>query len=95
VADRHLAGVGGWRLKMQICALLIGKHNSGSVPGKNYVSVLGRPLCAYPMMAAMHCHRIERLLVPTGFTYIWEAMKISFVGITVTDDVAQIANVTG
>jgi CMP-N-acetylneuraminic acid synthetase len=50
---------------MRICALLIGKHNSGSVPGKNYRSVLGRPLRAYPMMGAMDCHRIERLFVST------------------------------
>lgn len=48
-----------------ISALLIGKHNSGTVPGKNYRPVLGRPLCEYPLMAAHHCGQIDNIFVST------------------------------
>ena len=42
------------------CALLIGKHNSGSVPGKNYMEILGRPAVEYPLLAASHCDCIDK-----------------------------------
>ena len=35
-----------------ICALLIGREGSSGFPGKNLLNVLGRPLCAYPMIAS-------------------------------------------
>jgi CMP-N-acetylneuraminic acid synthetase len=58
-----------------IFALLLGKHNSTSVPGKNYRPVLGRPLCSYPMMAATHCRRIDRLFVSTDSPIIAEIAR--------------------
>jgi CMP-N-acetylneuraminic acid synthetase len=48
-----------------IAALVIGKHNSGGVPGKNFRPLLGRPMVQYPLMAARHCRRIERTFVST------------------------------
>jgi len=46
-------------------ALLIGKHNSRSVKGKNYMEVLGRPLVEYPLMAAHHSKLVDKLYVST------------------------------
>ena len=48
-----------------ICALLIGREGSTGFPGKNLLNVLGRPLCAYPMMAALESAAVERLYVST------------------------------
>ncbi len=45
--------------------LLIGKHNSGGVPGKNYMEVLGRPLVEYPLLAAMHSELVDKIYVST------------------------------
>jgi CMP-N-acetylneuraminic acid synthetase len=46
-------------------ALLIGKHNSGSVPGKNYMHLKNRPVCEYPLMAAAKTKSIDRIYVST------------------------------
>ena len=56
------------------CALLIGKHNSGSVPGKNYMEILGRPAVEYPLLAASHCKQIDKIYVSTDSPII---MKIA------------------
>lgn len=48
-----------------ICALLIGRANSVGFPGKNTSLVLGRPLCAYPMIAARNSKHKPRLFVST------------------------------
>lgn len=48
-----------------ICALLIGREGSEGFPGKNLLNVLGRPLCAYPMIAAKEAPSIGRLYVST------------------------------
>jgi CMP-N-acetylneuraminic acid synthetase len=48
-----------------ICALLIGREGSSGFPGKNLLNVLGRPLCAYPMMAALESSFVDRLYVST------------------------------
>jgi len=46
-------------------ALLIGKHKSGGVPGKNYKELLGRPMVEYPLMAAYNSQRIDKIYVST------------------------------
>lgn len=49
----------------EICALMIGRHGSTGFPGKNVHPVLGRPLCAYPLMAAQASRHVSRLFVST------------------------------
>lgn len=48
-----------------IASLLIGKHNSGGVPGKNYRNILGRPMVEYPLLAAHHAPTISKIFVST------------------------------
>lgn len=48
-----------------ICALMIGRAGSAGFPGKNTSSVLGRPLCAYPLLAAKASRHAPRLYVST------------------------------
>lgn len=48
-----------------IAALLIGRGGSRGVPGKNTMTVLGRPLMAYPILAARHSRYVERLFLST------------------------------
>jgi len=55
-----------------ICALLIGREGSSGFPGKNLLNVLGRPLCAYPMMAALESALVDRLYVSTDSESIRE-----------------------
>ena len=43
-----------------ICALLLGREGSTGFPGKNIYPVLGRPLMAYPLMAAGAAETVER-----------------------------------
>lgn len=46
-------------------ALLIGKHKSGGVPGKNFMEILGRPLSEYPLMAAYNSRIVDKIFVST------------------------------
>ncbi|WP_417814266.1 cytidylyltransferase domain-containing protein [Thalassospira alkalitolerans] len=55
-----------------IAALMIGKHNSGTVKGKNYKKLLGRPMCEYPLMAAHHCSLVDKIFVSTDSPNIAE-----------------------
>ena len=48
-----------------IASLLLGRKGSVGFPGKNTVSVLGRPLCAYPMLAAINSKYVDKLYVST------------------------------
>ena len=48
-----------------IAALLLGRKGSLGFPGKNTVSVLGRPLCVYPLLAALHAREVDRVYVST------------------------------
>ena len=48
-----------------ICALLLGRHGSAGFPGKNIYPVLGRPLIAYPLMAARDAQSVDRTYVST------------------------------
>ena len=55
-----------------ICALMIGRKGSTGFPGKNIYPILGRPLCAYPMMAARASRHALRLFVSTDSPEIAE-----------------------
>ena len=48
-----------------IAAILIGREGSTGFPGKNVYPVLGRPLVAYPLMAAQATPSIDRIYVST------------------------------
>ncbi len=48
-----------------IAGLLLGRKGSMGFLGKNTMTVLGRPLCAYPMLAANHARYVDRLYVST------------------------------
>lgn len=48
-----------------ICALAIGREGSRGFPGKNVVPVLGRPLMAYPLMAAAAAKQVDRVYLST------------------------------
>jgi cytidylyltransferase family protein len=48
-----------------ICALLIGRNGSLGFAGKNTHPVLGRPLIAYPLMAAGAARTVDRTYVST------------------------------
>ncbi len=45
--------------------ILIGKHNSGGVAGKNYMTLLGRPVVEYPLLAAKNSNVIDELYIST------------------------------
>lgn len=48
-----------------IAALILGRKGSQGFPGKNTVPVLGRPLCWYPMMAALKTKSIDSVYLST------------------------------
>ena len=48
-----------------IAALLLGRKGSISFPGKNTTPVLGRHLCVYPLLAALHASKVDRVYVST------------------------------
>ena len=48
-----------------IAALLLGRKGSVGFPGKNTMSVLGRALCAYPMLAAINSKYVDKLYIST------------------------------
>ena len=50
---------------MAIVALLLGRGGSTGFPGKNLYPVLGRPLMAYPLLAAKDSQYVERIFVST------------------------------
>lgn len=58
-----------------ICALLLGREGSIGYPGKNVAPVLGRPLMAYPLMAARAAKFVDRLYVSTDSPRIKEIGK--------------------
>ena len=48
-----------------IAALLIGRKGSVGFPGKNIYPVLGRPLSAYPIMAAKYSRLVDKVFIST------------------------------
>ena len=47
---------------MSVAALLLGRKGSTGLPGKNLRPVLGRPLVAYPLLAAQASGHVDRIL---------------------------------
>lgn len=50
---------------MSVIALLLGREGSTGLPGKNTMPVLGRPMMAYPLMAARDSAHVDRVFVST------------------------------
>jgi hypothetical protein len=50
---------------LMICALMIGRAGSTGFPGKNVYPVLGRPLAAYPLLAANASRYVDHLYIST------------------------------
>ena len=48
-----------------IAALLLGRKGSVGFSGKNTMPVLGRPLCVYPMLAAINSKYVDKLYIST------------------------------
>jgi CMP-N-acetylneuraminic acid synthetase len=48
-----------------IAALLLGRGGSTGLPGKNVRPVLGRPMMAYPLIAANRSRHVERIYLST------------------------------
>jgi hypothetical protein len=53
------------REKIMIAALLLGRKGSLGFPGKNTYPILGRPLCVYPLLSALHASKVDRVYVST------------------------------
>ncbi len=58
-----------------ICSLLLGREGSAGFPGKNVLPVLGRPLMTYPLLAALHTKKIDRVYVSTDSARIKEISR--------------------
>lgn len=48
-----------------ICALMLGRDGSTGYPGKNTAPILGRPLMAYPLLAAKAAKSVSRAYIST------------------------------
>ena len=71
-----------------ICALLIGRDGSTGFPGKNVTPLLGRPLVAYPLIAAQECEMIGRTYISTDSSKIKSVAREY--GATVIDRPAEL-----
>lgn len=54
---------------------MIGRAGSTGFPGKNIYPILGRPLAAYPMMAARGSRHVDKLYVSTDSPEIMEVSR--------------------
>jgi len=61
--------------KSIVCALMIGRKGSVGFPGKNIFPVLGRPLVAYPLLAAKESDHIGKIFVSTDCPEISKIAK--------------------
>lgn len=75
-----------------ICALLLGREGSQGFPGKNTHPVLGRPLVAYPLMAANAAKSVDRVYISTDSPRLKEIA--SQYGAEIIDRPAHLANNT-
>lgn len=55
-----------------IAALLMGRKGSTGLPGKNTMPILGRPLAAYPFLAAKHAACVDRVYISTDDTALMD-----------------------
>ncbi len=60
---------------MAVAALLLGRGGSTGFPGKNLYPVLGRPLMAYPIIAARDSKYVDRIYVSTDSNEIMEVAR--------------------
>ena len=60
---------------MAVAALLLGRGGSEGFPGKNLYPVLGRPLMAYPLLAANNAAAIDNVFVSTDSDEIMEVAR--------------------
>lgn len=58
-----------------IAGLLLGREGSLGFPGKNTSPVLGRPMMAYPLLAARHARSVDEVYVSTDSPLIREIAK--------------------
>jgi hypothetical protein len=58
-----------------IAALVLGRDGSLGFPGKNTSLVLGRPMMAYPLLAARHAKSVDEVYVSTDSPRIREIAK--------------------
>jgi CMP-N-acetylneuraminic acid synthetase len=58
-----------------ICALLLGREKSLGFPGKNLYPMLGRPMVAYPLMAAGAATTVDSIHVSTDSPQIMEISR--------------------
>ncbi|MBU1003584.1 MAG: cytidylyltransferase [Proteobacteria bacterium] len=56
-------------------ALLLGRKGSSGFPGKNSMTILGRPAYSYPIMAAQNSRFVDRIFVSTDHEAIIEAAQ--------------------
>ena len=61
--------------KSIICALMIGRSGSVTLPGKNILSILGKKLFEYPLIAASKSKYVERIFVSTDCPIISKISK--------------------
>ena len=57
---------------MSVAALLLGRGGSSGFPGKNIHPVLGRPMMAYPLLAAQGSRFVDKLFVSTDSSKIMD-----------------------
>lgn len=62
-------------MKSKVYALLIGREGSVGFPGKNLYPVLGRPMMAYPLLAAINSKYVDEVYVSTDSPKIMEIAK--------------------
>ena len=75
-----------------IAAILFGRKGSVGFPGKNLYPVLNRPLCVYPLLAAVNSKKIDKIFVSTDDD---EIMKIGEeYGAELIERPAYLANAT-
>lgn len=58
-----------------IAALVLGREGSVGFPGKNTSIVLGRPMMAYPLLAARHARSVDEVYVSTDSPRICEIAR--------------------
>jgi len=64
-----------------VVALLMGRKGSKGFPGKNTCKVLGRPLCSYPMRAALDCALVDKAYLSTDDGALMEIAQGLGIGI--------------
>lgn len=64
-----------------IIAIVAGQQEDGKFPGRNVFPLLGRPMMAYPLLAALHAQQVEKTFLTTDSEAM--AQIASRLGVTV------------